>query len=459
MNRTVLLVDDDRGFSNVAAAALRREGFDVQVAHSLFEARQALARSEPAVVVLDRRLPDGDGLELLPDARRRAPSAQVLVVTAHADIPGAVDAMRSGAADYVTKPVEIAELIHKARRAVEGLVLRDRLARAESELGKRHRLIEPRSPSMRAVLDQLERIARSPRSSVLLLGETGSGKEVLARHLHALSFPEGDGPFVHVNCATLPESTVESELFGHERGAFTDAKAARPGLVEQAHGGTLLLDEIGELPLPLQAKLLTWLDSGRFRRLGGTNERTSDARVIAATHRDLHQAAREGQFREDLLFRLNVFRIDIPPLRERREDLHVLADGLLARLSAELGLRGREFSERAQGRLSRYAFPGNVRELRNVIERALVLEPGPLLDLDSLDAGPAASPVESPDVFRVADGPITLAELEQRYTRHVLEMLGGKRMEAARALGVSYPTFLKRLGEPVDDDPVGHDRG
>ncbi len=310
----------------------------------------------------------------------------------------------------------------------------------------------PASASMKQVLSALERIAASPRSAVLLLGETGAGKEMLASHLHALSSHGEGAPFVHVNCAALPEQTVESELFGHEKGAFTDARTMRRGLVELAHGGTLFLDEVGELPPGLQAKLLTFLDSGRFRRLGGTSEHSSSARIVAATNRDLPALMARGDFREDLWFRLSVFRIDIPPLRERREDILSLAEGILADLRRELGRRDTPLSVRARARLQHYAFPGNVRELRNLLERALVMEPGPELELEVLE-GPrpatpeTAHPSVDPEAFVLSGPPRALEDVERVYTRWVLERLGGRRMEAAKVLGLSYPTFLKRLGE------------
>jgi len=445
MTIQTLLVDDDRSFSALAAAALQREGFPVTQARSLHEAREAVSKEAPSLVVLDRRLPDGDGLAFLPELKQLLPGATVVMVTAYGDVSSAVDAMRAGAADYLVKPVELADLVMKAKRTVEAMRLRDRLEAAEAELQGRHHLIPPRSASMRRVLEMLERIAASPRSPVLLLGETGTGKEVLARHLHAQSAGEG-APFVHVNCAAVPASTFESELFGHERGAFTDAKGARRGLVEVASGGTLFLDEVGELPLPLQAKLLTFLDSGRFRRLGGVAELSSPARVVAATNRDLQAQIADGSFREDLWFRLSVFKIDVPPLRQRREDVLPLAEGILGDLRAELSRRAATLSELARARLAAYPFPGNVRELRNVLERALVLEPGPELDLEMLGGPPREdAPGASPADFRLGGPPVTMDELERRYARWVLERLGGRRMEAARALDISYPTFLKRI--------------
>ncbi|WNZ59470.1 sigma-54 dependent transcriptional regulator [Myxococcus sp. MxC21-1] len=446
MSTYLLLVDDDRTFASLAASVLRHEGFRVTLAHSLHDARGAMSREAPDLVVLDRRLPDGDGIDFLPELRAQLPDTPVLMVTAHGDIASAVEAIQAGARDYLSKPVELDDLVLRARRAVADLQLQERLRLAESELGGRRRLSRPHSPKMLAALQMLERIAKAPRSPVLLLGETGVGKEVIARHLHALQ--GGQGSFVHVNCAALPATMVESELFGHERGAFTDARTARRGLVEVAAGGVLFLDEVGELPLQLQAKLLTFLDKGAFRRLGGTAELSSSARVVTATNRDLTKEVAEGRFREDLYFRLSVFRVDIPPLRERREDLLPLAQSLVAELGAELGRRTVSFSSAALARLERYPFPGNVRELRNVLERALVLEAGPELELASLEPqGTSGPPDVDPDAFVVSGAPRPLQDVERLYVRHVLARLDGRRMEAARVLGLSYPTFLRRLEE------------
>ena len=445
MSRSILLVDDDRGFSSLAQAALAREGHPVVLARSLHEAREAVERAAPELVVLDRRLPDGDGLDYLPELKAQLPGTPVVMVTAHGDIQSAVDAIRAGASDYVAKPVDLTDLVMRAQRAMGEQNLRERLIRVEAELSGRRRLVPPRSAAMRQVLQMLERIATSPRSPVFLLGPTGAGKEVLARHVHALGAGE-NAPFVHVNCAALPETTVESELFGHEKGAFTDAKQARRGLVEVASGGTLFLDEVGELPLQLQAKLLTYLDSGRFRRVGSSSEESSTARVVAATNRNLELEIREGRFREDLWFRLSVFAIHVPSLRDRPEDVLPLAEQLLNELGQELGRKGFRLGEQGRARLENYPFPGNVRELRNVLERALVLEPGPELTLSLLQT--MREPVDGtapPGSFVVAGDPRPLEEIEKRYVRHVLGQLGGRRVEAARVLGLSYPTFLKRL--------------
>ncbi len=443
---TTLLVDDDRAFSAVAAATLQREGLPVTVAHSLHEARNLVAQKSFDLVVLDRRLPDGDGLQYLPELRAALPGAVVVMVTAHGDIASAVEAIRLGAADYLAKPIELTDLLFKARRAADEIRLRDRLQHAEGALSTRRGLITPVAPAMKVVVETLERIAStSPRSPVLLLGETGCGKEALAWHLHQRSFGAAM-PFIQLNCAALPESMAESELFGHEKGAFTDARATRRGLVELAARGTLFLDEVGELSAPLQAKLLTFLDGGRFRRLGGASELTSSARVVAATNRDLERQVKEGRFREDLWFRLSVFRIEVPPLRERREDIARLAEGLLPRVAGEQGRRDvPRLSEAALARLQRYRFPGNVRELRNILERALALESGAELSLDWLvtpDAG--ASTTAAGFVSREVE---MLDALERRYARWALEQNEGRRLETAKALGISHPTFNKLVRE------------
>ncbi len=445
MPLATLLVDDDRAFSALAAAALQREGFPVTVAHSLHAGRAAVEKGSFELVVLDRRLPDGDGLAWLPELKAALPGAVVVMVTAHGDIASAVEAIQLGAADYLTKPIELSDLVMKARGAVDDLRLRDRLERAEGELSGRRRLIAPKSRAMQQILSTLERIASFARSPVLLLGETGVGKEVLAWHVHLHGAGES-APFVHLNCAALPDSTAESELFGHEKGAFTDARSTRRGLAELANGGTLFLDEVGELSAAVQAKLLTFLDSGHFRRLGGATELSSTARVIAATNKDLQAQIREGKFREDLWFRLSVFKVEVPPLRERTEDLEALAGGLLQGIGSQMRRRNLTLSPAAIERLKAYRFPGNVRELKNILERAVVLEEGPSLELTQIALGDSGQSSVPADAFVLRGEPVEAEELERRYVKWVLERMGGKRMESAKLLGMSYPTFLKRLG-------------
>lgn len=455
MSTSLLLVDDDRGFASLATAMLAQKGFAVTVAHSLHEARAASERASFEVAVLDRRLPDGDGMTLLAELRAQLAPPVIFMVTALGDVQSAVASIQAGAHDYLVKPVELADLVLKAYRATEGLRLRERLKQAEHTLEAQRPFIRPSSQAMLRTFEMLERVARTPRSPVLFIGETGVGKEVLARHVHSLHGLTDD-PFVHVNCAALPEGMAEGELFGHEKGAFTDAKATRRGLVELASGGILFLDEVGELSLSLQAKLLTFLDGGRFRRLGGETELTSTARVLAATHKDLEAEVRKGAFREDLYFRLSVFRIDIPPLRTRPEDILPLATGILERLRQELGRRDDvTLSEEAQQRLLTYTFPGNAREMRNILERALVLESGPALQL--LHLAPSLAPPPTPlpgepakaeDAFLLGSV-LPMDKVERLYARWAMARLGGTRADVARALGLSYPTLLRRLEEPL----------
>jgi len=441
---TTLLVDDDRAFSSVAAATLQREGIPVSVAHSLHEARALVSQHSFDLVVLDRRLPDGDGLQYLPELRALQPGAMVVMVTAHGDIASAVEAIRLGAADYLAKPIELSDLLFKVRRAADEIGLRERLQHVEGTLSNRRGLIAPVSPAMTAVVSMLDRIAAtSPRSTVLLLGETGSGKEALAWHLHQRSFGAAK-PFIQLNCAALPESMAESELFGHEKGAFTDARNTRRGLVELAQRGTLFLDEVGELSPSLQGKLLTFLDGGRFRRLGGERELISSARVVAATNRDLERKVKERRFREDLWFRLSVFKIEVPPLRLRREDIAPLAHGLLPQVAREQGRSDvPKLSAEALERLGAYPFPGNVRELRNILERALALEGGAELSLEWL-VRKAGSASGSDFVSSQVE---TLDALERRYGRWALEQMGNRRLDTAKALGISHPTFNKLVSD------------
>ena len=453
MKATVLVVDDERVFRVLAKDALEDDGFAVETAASLAQARQELARGLPDIVVLDRRLPDGDGIDLLREMRRSSADAPlVVVVTAYADIPSAVEALQAGAADYLAKPIQSAELIHKIHKAIELRGLKDRLARASAARGA---AIAPVSPAMRAAMDLLRRVGASKTTPVFLMGPSGAGKQYAAESLHAMTYAGDDAaPFVDVNCATLPASLVESELFGHERGAFTDAKTSHRGLVELAAGGTLFLDEIAELSEPAQAKLLKFLDTMRFRRVGGQREIEVELRVIAATNQPVDRLVREGRMREDLYHRLTVFLIEVPPLASRREDIPELARAFVARCADRVKKRVTGLSPAAMKSLLEYDYPGNVRELRNIIERAVILAEGLQIESADLLLSPAsrrgAAPGPRP-FFSVgldeSGAPPTHDAIERAYVLRVLEHTGGKRMAAAQALGMSYPTFLKRLRE------------
>ncbi len=454
MKATVLVVDDERVFRVMAEDALAAEGFDVRTSATLARARAELREATPDVLILDRRLPDGDGLELLESVRAeggRGPLA--IVVTAYGDVENAVEALRAGAADYLTKPVQVTDLVVKLRKALEARGLRDRL---ELEKSRAHRppLTEGTSEAERKVHAQLRSVSRSPLTPVLLTGPSGAGKQCAAELLHAMTFgSDEDAPFVEVNCAALPSDLVESELFGHERGAFTGARATRRGLVEMANGGTLFLDEVTELPERSQAKLLKFLDTMRFRRVGGERELEVALRIVAATNQDVGKLVAAGSFREDLYHRLGVFAVRIPPLGERPDDILDLADSFLRFYANRLNKRITGLSAAARKFLLGYSFPGNVRELRNVIERAVILthstELGPediVLPHQDVPHAPRADAFFA--VTLSADGaPPSAEQVSQEYVKRVLDHFKGRRMAAAQALGISYPTFLRRLRE------------
>jgi two-component system response regulator AtoC len=452
MRPNLLVVDDERSFRLMAEEALSSEGFDVRTAGTLARARVELDKTAPDVMILDRRLPDGDGIDLLRElAASGQLTAQVIVVTAYADVNNAVEALQAGAVDYLTKPLQVTDLIIKVRKVLEARGLRDRLALAKPDA--KLPIIQPHSAAAREVMFKLEQVAQSPFTPVFLVGPSGAGKQYAAEMLHKMTFPDDpeSAPFVEVNCAALPAHLVESELFGHERGAFTDAKTMRRGLIELADGGTLFLDEITELPEPSQAKLLKFLDSMRFRRLGGQREIEVSLRIVAATNRDVARLD-PGRFREDLYHRLAVFLVHIPSLAERRDDIPELVENFVRYFGGRVKKRITGISSSAMTALAAYSYPGNVRELRNIIERAIILTPGPeITERDVILPERREAKNEPAAFFNVrlgADGtPPPVEVVERNYVARVLEHLGGKRMAAAQTLGISYPTFLKRLRE------------
>jgi len=453
MKPTVLVVDDDRTFRILIETALAAEGFEVRTAATLRKGREELDAGTPDVLIVDRRMPDGDGISLLNELQAAGPPmVPVIVVTAYGDIDSAVSAMRAGAVDYLTKPINAPDLLIKLHKVLEHRVLRDRLTLAKEAI-RRPPEVAPQSPALRKVQSELSRLSNSPLTPVLLLGPSGAGKQFAAELLHQLTHGGRDSaPFVDINCAALPEHLVESELFGHERGAFTDARNTRRGLLEMASGGTLFLDEVTELPEASQAKLLKFLDSGRFRRLGGTRELEVELRITAATNRDIGEMVAKGKFREDLYHRLAVFVVRVPPLSERREDIPLLAKSFVEFFGRRVKKQISGISDKALAALARYDFPGNVRELRNIIERAVILSSGPILEESALVLGEHHFQNQRPAGFFTAelspDGtPPALETVERAYVARVLEHMGGRRLMAAQALGVSYPTFLKRLRE------------
>jgi two-component system response regulator AtoC len=454
VNASVLIVDDERVFCMLAEEALTSEGFEVRTADTLRKARGELNVATPDVLVLDRRLPDGDGIDFLKTVRaQEPPSTAVLVVTAYGDVENAVEALKAGASDYLTKPVQLTDLVVKLRKVMETRGLRDRLVLARNSAAGPP-TAEPESVSMHAVLGRLRDVSRSPLTPVFLRGPSGVGKQRAAEMLHALTWSglDADVPFVEVNCAALPEDLVESELFGHEKGAFTDARTMRRGLIEMAAGGTLFLDEITELPMRSQAKLLKFLDAMRFRRLGGQREFAVELRVVAATNQDAEVLVKAGRFREDLYHRLAVFLVTIPPLVARREDIPGLARSFAGFFGERVKKRSLALSAAALDKLMGYDYPGNVRELRNVVERAVILSGGPEITEAEIvlpERGARRVGNDSPAWFPPAPNgePPPLEAVERAYVAHVLDVCKGHRTAAANALGISYPTLLKRLRE------------
>jgi len=452
-NASILVIDDDKAFQLLADEALSAEGFEVRTAGSIARGLSIANEATPDVVILDRRLPDGDGIDAIQTLRADGPAAPlVLIATAYGDVENAVEALRAGAFDYLTKPVQLADLVVKLHKVLETRGLRDRLHIARSTAAGAP-AVPPTSRTMKAVVDVLTRVAESPLTPVLLTGPSGSGKQRAAEMLHAMTFvkTDQDAPFMQVNCAALPEDLIENELFGHERGAFTDAKATQRGLIEMAAGGTLFLDEITEMPPRSQAKLLKFLDTMRFRRLGGQREISVELRVVAATNTDLRELVRRGQFREDLYHRLSVFAVAIPPLAERKDDIPDLALSFVRWFAERVKKRVTGVSPEAMKALVAYGYPGNVRELRNIIERAVILSRGPTLVERDLMFPTESTGARVGGFFHVAlrdDGtPPQIDEIERSYVGRVLEHCGGHRTAAAQALGISYPTFLKRLRE------------
>jgi two-component system response regulator AtoC len=448
---SVLIVDDEQIFRVLAESALASEGFEVRVAPNLARAKKEIDRAVPDVVLLDRRLPDGDGMNFLREIRAEGQPPLVILVTAYADIANAVEALRAGAVDYLAKPVQPTDLLLKVKKALEVRGLRDRL-----ELTQRlvPHTVEPKSLAMRTFMRTLEQLAQSPFTPVLLVGPSGAGKQYAAEALHRFTYPPAgtDSPFVDVNCAAIPADLIEGTLFGWERGAFTDARTSRRGLIEMADRGTLFLDEIAELPDHSQAKLLKFLDAQRFRRLGGEREIEVAVRVIAATNRDVDAFVKAGKFREDLYHRLSVFVLNVPALAERGEEIPELAQVFIEQCAKRMKKRTVGLSAEALAKLGRYDFPGNVRELKNIIERAVILSADSKIQPDDIVLPqPSRSEVPSNVFFGVSLGqdgaPPPVDQVERAYVQRVLEHMHGKRGAAAEVLGISYPTFLRRLRE------------
>jgi NtrC-family two-component system response regulator AlgB len=436
----VLVIDDEESIRKMLRLCLEGAGYRVTLAPTGEAGVAAARKSPPDVALVDLRLGGMDGIAVTRALAQEAPAAQVVIMTAYATIDNAVNAMRSGAVDYLPKPFTPAQVLHVVQKAVESAEMRTELAELKKSASARgvSPRFETKSPALREALAMVARVAPTD-ATVLLLGDTGTGKGVIARHLHALS-PRSGRPFVTVNCAVISPTLIENELFGHARGAFTGADGTRVGHVEAAGNGTLFLDEVGDLPREAQGKLLRLLEEHEYVRVGDTEPRRSDARVIAATHRDLRASVASGAFREDLFYRLNVVTIRVPPLRERREDIPELADGIVADLSAQHRREPFALDPAAREALVAYRWPGNVRELVNVLERAVILSSGSAITLDLLPEELRAS-APAPAVGDASDESLEAAE-----RRHITAVLGRHPTldAAARALGVDPSTLYRK---------------
>ena len=452
----ILIVDDEESTREVFAELLQRWGYEVDQTADGHGALKLAAETHPDVIISDLVMPKLDGLALVRALREEQPDTPVVIITGKGTIDAAVEAVREGVFDFVEKPLDPARLRVILQRALEKKetlhemqVLRRRLGQVDSGVG-----LVGNSPAMRRAMELVEKVAPS-KASVVITGQSGTGKEMVARAIHQLS-PRRDKPFIAINCSAIPATLIESEMFGHERGAFTGAEQRRLGAWELADGGTLFLDEVGEIPIELQAKFLRVLEEERLRRLGGKSEIAVDVRVISATNRELKDEIKGGRFREDLYFRLNVFHINLAPLKERHEDIPVLVQHFIDRFAREAGKKLQGVSPQAMKRLTDYGWPGNIRELRNTLERAVILCGSGVIEAEHLPSELAAGGGESA-YLKLPYG-LPLREIEKEYILATLTRLQNNKARTAQALGISEKTLYNKLyrysgrGPRRDDD-------
>jgi two-component system, NtrC family, response regulator AtoC len=455
----ILIVDDDKFIRMALGEALRSWDYETIEAGTVAEARDLFAENEPPVALLDIDLPDGSGLDLLNELKDKSPDTVAIMITGNIDYANSVAALRGGAHDFIGKPVKLEELRVTLRNALEVGDLRKEVKQSRRERSRDFSVqqIIGNSPAIKNAVDLVQRVAASDVTSILLKGETGTGKDLFARALHYES-DRADAPYLAINCAALPATLIESELFGYEKGAFTDAKQRKEGLFEQAHGGTIFLDEIGEMELGLQAKLLRVLEDAAFRRVGGLRDITLDARIVAASNRDLRRESEAGNFRLDLFFRLSVIQIDIPPLRDRGDDVLLLAQHYIQNANQRrTGNELRGLSPEVERIFKNYAWTGNVRELRNVIERASILEDSPLVTTRHLPAdmlGVSQAPGSSNGMIVLPQDGISLDIVEAELARQAYERTDGNLTKAAKLLDISRDQLrykLKKSGAYVSE--------
>lgn len=461
----VLVVDDEQLIRWTLTEALRGWNYDSVEAATVAQALKAYETEQPAAVLLDINLPDGSGLDVLREIKQKHPQAVIIMITANVLIDDTITALRGGAYDFIGKPINLEELQITIRNGIEAQRLRKEVSQIRREQARQFSFdqVVGQSPSMAQMLNLARKVAQSEVSSVLLQGESGTGKDVIVKAIH-YSSRRASGPFVAINCAAIPASLIESELFGYEKGAFTDAKARKEGLIEQAEGGTLFLDEIGELELNLQAKLLRVLEEGAFRRVGGLKDISFDTRIIAASNRDLKTESQAGRFRIDLYYRLSVIQIDVPPLRERGDDILILANHYISRFREQLRKRIRGLNPEVEHIFRNYSWPGNVRELRNVIERVMILEDNELITTTYLPRDLVAN-LTIPEKTTFADDHpdtnvsqehetiefllplegVSIDEVENSLVRQAMARSGGNQTQAAKLLGISRDQLRYRL--------------
>jgi two-component system response regulator AtoC len=442
----ILIVDDEPEMATVIEEALVRRGYVAMTQHTADGAWELLEREDYDVVITDINMRGMNGVELTERIAQNRPAVPVIVITAFGSIETATAVLRAGAYDFITKPFEIDQLVVGVERAIQNRRLREEVKRLREEVARTKPTSEllGESPAMRKVHETIARVADTD-ATVLVTGESGSGKELVARALHKRS-KRAEGPFIAINCAAMPETLLESELFGHAKGAFTDAKTAKRGLFLEASNGTLFLDEIGEMPAGMQAKLLRALEERMVRPVGATGETAFDARIIAATNRDLESLVESGRFREDLYYRINVVQLALPPLRARGGDVLALAQQFITRYSEQMGKKVRGFSSAVGERLLAYAWPGNVRELQNCIERALALARFEELTVEDLP--PKVRDFKPSFVVVATEDPtdlVTMEEVERRYIQRVMEAVGQNKTQAAKVLGFDRTTLYRKL--------------
>jgi len=448
IKKQILLVEDESVFANAVRKHLLRKEYDISLANDLRSARQYIKENIPDLILLDMRLPDGSGLDLLNEIKSKNTNTEVLVMSAYGELEDAVSAMKLGASDYLKKPIDLEELYVNVKKVIEKNELTQKLSYSEKR--EQHAYEEVKflgeCKQINFIREQVEKISSLTQTgssispTILILGETGTGKDVVARLLHAKSYLNMK-PFVHVDCASLPKDLIESELFGHEKGAFTNANVARAGLIEAAEDGVLFLDEIAEIPIDLQSKLLAVLERRSLRRLGSTKELPVAAWIIAATNRDIEDLVKRGEFRSDLYYRLNVITLIMPSLRDRGNDIVLLANYFANLTSKRYGLTFEGFSKDVLKEIKEYSWQGNVRELKHLIERAVLLSGGGVLNVNVLNVEKNEKSINDPEI----NNDITLGEAELQLIQSALERTNRNVSKAARELGITRMALRYRI--------------